>query len=72
MTPEEELAKLQEEFPDGSFIRSDKGRYWGFLPPRDGNPNRIDADADTAEELRAKLRAALDPTADPVEEEQWP
>jgi len=72
MTPEEELAKLQEEFPNGSFIRSDKGRYWGSLPPQGNNPLRTDADADTAEELRAKLRAALDPTADPVEKEPWP
>lgn len=61
MTPEQEraIAELQEMFPDGSFIVSNRGRYWGFLPPPGANPLRIDADADTPEELSEKLRAAL-------------
>ncbi|HEY8480973.1 MAG TPA: hypothetical protein VIL71_14195 [Spirillospora sp.] len=48
--------RLLRDFPEWNFVRSDKGRWWAFrLPPRD-DPNRVsDVDADTADELHARL-----------------
>ena len=71
MSPDQQREALKSEFPEASIIHSDADRWWGFLPPVPGCPNRRDFDADTADELRAMLRAALNPRPDPVKEEPW-
>jgi hypothetical protein len=48
---------LREEFPRWSIVHSDAGRWWGFHPPAGGNPDRIDLDADTPDDLRTKILA---------------
>ncbi|MGI5165282.1 hypothetical protein ACQEU3_13065 [Spirillospora sp. CA-253888] len=57
--PEVVKAELRAEFPGWSIIHTDRGRWWATRGPlpRD-QANRIaDVEADTPEQLRARLQA---------------
>ncbi|TDD84322.1 hypothetical protein [Actinomadura rubrisoli] len=61
--PAEAKAWLRDAHPGWSIVRSDRGRWWGFLDTRlrgkDAVPTRItDVNADTAEQLHELLDAA--------------
>jgi hypothetical protein len=60
MTTEQIKAALREEFPEWSIIAArDTGRWWATRGPKLGQQIRHGAsvfEADTAEELRARLR----------------
>ncbi|TDD95831.1 hypothetical protein [Actinomadura rubrisoli] len=69
---EKEKAALRAEFPRWSIVyTSDTSRWWAIRTPRrarlDGRPlsSRVqtEPDADTADELRAKLRAVVEAEA---------
>ncbi|WP_344907089.1 hypothetical protein [Actinomadura meridiana] len=56
-------AMLAKAHPNWSIVHTDVGRWWAFLDPklrrRDSDPTQIvDVDADSPEELDAKLAAA--------------
>ena len=61
-TPDVEQAKaqLKEEFPGWNIIHSNRGRWWATRGPmtRDILNRTSDLDADTAEGLADKIRAA--------------
>ncbi|MGP4024376.1 hypothetical protein [Actinomadura sp. 3N407] len=62
-TVEETKAALREEFPRWSIIHSSAGRWWAMRDVERDERGRLimhevsDVDADTADQLRGKLRA---------------
>ncbi|TDD31201.1 hypothetical protein E1287_27170 [Actinomadura sp. KC06] len=61
--PAQAKAWLKDAHPDWSIVRSDKGRWWGFLDTdkrgKDAVPVRTTAaDADTPQKLHELLDAA--------------
>ncbi|MFD0851456.1 hypothetical protein ACFQ07_04460, partial [Actinomadura adrarensis] len=56
-----ELAELRKQCPDMSIIHSSADRWWAFRPAERGRRSQasIDVDADTPEQLRARIVAAL-------------
>ncbi|MFC4912805.1 hypothetical protein [Actinomadura gamaensis] len=57
-TERSDLRDLERDFPDWSIIVSSTGRYWATRGPRPGEQVRHGAsaaDADTPDELRARL-----------------
>ncbi|MBO2453866.1 hypothetical protein J4573_42720 [Actinomadura barringtoniae] len=57
-TVDEIKAELRAEFRDWSIITTDAGRWWATRGPKRGDQVQAGAscvDADTAEELRARL-----------------
>jgi hypothetical protein len=59
---EEAKARLREEFPGWSIIRTDRGRWWGTRGPlvREDLNQQASAEADTPEALAEAIRAVRD------------